>query len=377
MAKIHGYWMWRKDYSIGPWLDDQDERKWSCHFTSNNQEFVGIETSIFDGIQEIGYSREGMLIPTEVRLSNLSTETNQSSVGWDNNYLIMNFGITEQEIDDELYSFISEHAYYLGTSSDLLVEIAENVQKVFDAGYKKANDDWYERGKQAERDAFWDAFQGATRRRWSSSFQYECWNDTTFYPKYNLIISGDASALFRYCGITDLEGRLNECGVTLDTSECTSLNTGFGESQFLTIVPPINVEKCTASNATNGLFAGCRSLKTVRKFIVSEETLFSKTFQNCPLLENIVFEGTISDSLDFGSCTLLTRASIESIINHLSDKASGETLTLSETAVDKAFAWTAPGPDEEKYEYGGLEEGSGNIWYPLVASKPNWQITLV
>jgi hypothetical protein len=239
----------------------------------------------------------------------------------------------------------------------------------------------YDKGKQAEHDAFWDSFQGATRKRWSSSFQYECWNDTTFYPKYDLIISGDAASLFRYCGITDLEGRLNECGVILDTSECTSLNCGFGESKLLTTVPALDLRKCAASGSALGIFSGCISLKTIRKLIVSEETQPSSSFQNCPMLENITFEGVIGQNIDFTSCTKLTYKSIVSIIEHLSDTAEGKTLTLSKTAVHEAFKWYGGYMDENgewiSSEYGGTEEGSGNEWYPLVASKPNWQITLI
>lgn len=241
--------------------------------------------------------------------------------------------------------------------------IAENEQKVYDAG------------KKAEYDAFWDAFQGATRRRWASAFQNASWNDITFYPKYDLIISGDASSLFRYCGITDLESRLNECSVILDTSECTSLNSGFGESKTLTTIPPIDVTKCTASGATHGMFAGCTSLKTIRKFIVSEEGQFPNTFQNCPLLENIVFEGVIGQNISFESSTKLTRASIESIITHLSDTASGKTLTLSKAAVDEEFAFFfAVGNTSE--EIPGTHPDNP-YWWPLRNTKSNWEIAYV
>ena len=57
----------------------------------------------------------------------------------------------------------------------------------------------------------------------------------------------------------------------------------------------------------------------------------------------------------------LTRASIENIINHLSDNVSGKTLTLSKTAVNNAF------PDT----------GNNADWGALVMAHQNWIISLV
>lgn len=271
------------------------------------------------------------------------------------------------------------------TVAEKLSAIGNNMARVYDTGFEKGFDkgraegfeegkqfgdyaQGFEEGKQAERDAFWDAFQTAPRVVWSGAFQNSCWNDDTFYPKYDLIPTGSAQSLFRYCGITDLEKRLEECGIILDTSEATSLNCGFGESD-LTVIPTINLTKCTTSGATHGLFSGCYPLKTIRKIIVSEMTMFSSSFLNCRMLENITFEGVIGSDIDFNTCTKLTEASIRSIIEHLSDTASGKTLTLSKVAVDNAYGWYigdsfAPG-------------SSSGAWDVLVASKPNWTITLV
>lgn len=277
------------------------------------------------------------------------------------------------------------------TVAEKLSAIGNNMARVYDTGFEKGHDQGFEEGKQfgdyaqgfeegrdqgfeegkkAERDAFWDAFQTAPRTRWDSAFQNSCWNDDTFYPKYDLVITGSAGSLFRYCGITDLEKRLEECGVILDTSEATSLNCGFGESLALTVMPTINLTKCTTSGATNGLFGGSGSLKTIRKIIVSEVTVFSNSFE-CSRLENIAFEGAIGNDIDFKSCTKLTEVSIRSIIEHLSDTASGKTLTLSKVAVDNAFVF---------YWDGGEVPGTAEynpFWPQLRDSKPNWTITLV
>lgn len=279
------------------------------------------------------------------------------------------------------------------TVAEKLSAIGNNMARVYDTGFEKGHDQGFEEGKQfgdyaqgfeegkkAERDAFWDVFQGATRRTWSSAFQNSCWNDDTFYPKYDLIVTGNAASLFRYCGITDLEKRLEECGVILDTSEATSLNCGFGEAQALTVMPTINLTKCTASGATSGLVSGCISLKTIRKIIVSEMIMFPSSFMNCPMLENIAFEGVIGQDIDFNSCTKLTEASIRSIITHLSDTASGKTLTLSRAAVNNAFHGYGAIPDYPNpgdVFWGAVDGEYSMDWYNLTESKPNWTITLI
>lgn len=246
----------------------------------------------------------------------------------------------------------------------LLTKASDNVKDVFAAG------------KQSERDAFWDAFQTPSRRLWYGAFQNACWNDTTFYPKYDITSTGDASSLFRYCDITDLEGRLNECGVTLDTSEATSLNCAFGESK-ITALPTINLSKCiSAARDSHGVFGGCKDLISIRKVIVNEAVALSNTFTTCNSLQNIDFEGFIGQDINLKWSTKLTDESIESIINHLSDTAEEKTLTLSETAVDEAFRGF--GCDPNTGTYGDEVDGQyADNWISLYLTKTNWTITLV
>lgn len=273
------------------------------------------------------------------------------------------------------------HGYNDGDADGYRVGYGEGYETGHDNGYKAGHDgghdegynQGYDEGRQAERDAFWDAFQGANRRHWENAFQDKSWNDTTFFPKYDIKPNNQiAGALFRYCGITDLEGRLNECGVTLDTSGATSLNNAFAES-LLTTVPALDIRNCVASNAFTSAFAGCRSLKTIRKIITNAGILYDRVFQNCPLLKNITFEGVIGQNIDFSSCTKLSWDSITSTVNALSDTAEGKTLTLSKIAVDNAFMhYIGEGVDPVL----GTDE-SNPYWWDLIATKPNWTITLV
>jgi hypothetical protein len=116
----------------------------------------------------------------------------------------------------------------------------------------------------------------------------------------------------------------------------------------------------------------CHALHTIEVLRCKESTTFNTPFANCTSLENITFEGVIGQDIDFTPCTKLRETSIRSIITHLSDTASGKTLTLSKTAVDNAFMYSGweggdvPGSDE-----------TNPFWPQLRDSKPNWTITLV
>ena len=104
------------------------------------------------------------------------------------------------------------------------------------------------------------------------------------------------------------------------------------------------------------LFNGCTSLKEIGKPLdFSKATYTTRTFQDCTALEKITFVGTIIKGFDIHWSTKLTADSLNSIITHLSDEATGQTITLATTA-------------EVNYNavYG---EGA---WAALVATKPNW-----
>ena len=84
---------------------------------------------------------------------------------------------------------------------------------------------------------------------------------------------------------------------------------------------------------------------------------FSNTFLYCADLEEIRFvENTIKEVISFESCKKLTKSSITSVINGLSDTVTGKTATFNQTAKEAAFT------NEE--------------WAVLIGTKPNWTIAL-
>lgn len=244
---------------------------------------------------------------------------------------------------------IVDHNQALQAVTQKLTEACENTEKV------------YFSGRQAEYDAFWDRYQNNGER---FNYQYGAfggigWNDETFKPKYPLK-SVHVYGMFQGCYITEIKD--------IDFSGAKSFNHVFAYSE----VKKIGLIEIPLTTTMVTTFQGCTKLHTIEKIVISANSTFNNTFQNCSALENITFEGEIGNDINFQWSTKLTKASIISIINHLSDTASEKTLQLSGVAVDGAFAW------EDFNDSSIIHPGRTNgFWMELEDSKPNWNITLI
>lgn len=90
-------------------------------------------------------------------------------------------------------------------------------------------------------------------------------------------------------------------------------------------------------------------------------------FANSSSLEEIEFvPNSIKISLQFKHSKLLNKTSITSIVNGLDNEITGQTLSLSKTAVDNAFETSA----------GAADGSTSQEWLDLIATKTNWTITL-
>jgi hypothetical protein len=111
-------------------------------------------------------------------------------------------------------------------------------------------------------------------------------------------------------------------------------------------------------NVVSGLFNGCTSLKEIGKPLdFSKVSYTSMTFNDCGELEKVEFVGTIIKGFDIHWSTKLTADSLESIVTHLSDSVSGQTIKFPNTA-------------ESTYN---AKYGDG-AWATLLATKQNWSI---
>ena len=235
-----------------------------------------------------------------------------------------------------------------------------------------AYEEGFEEGKKAEYDAFWDAYQqNGARTDYNSAFQGAWWNDSNFKPKYDIAPVGNAANLFANSGITDLKGICERQGITLDFSQVTYSSYTFNNSA-VTRLPLLDVRNIP--NCAN-LFTSAINLESIDGIILNEngtQTFGNSTGSNWTIYSAkikrfIILEGVIGANCYFNTCTALDKTSITSIINALSNTTNGLSLSLSKTAVDSAF--------EEVYDRG---DGSWTTeWSNLVATKPNWTISLV
>jgi hypothetical protein len=242
------------------------------------------------------------------------------------------------------------------------VIIAENEQKVFDAGYEKGKaegggsyDEGYNvgyeeghnegyadghfDGKQAERDAFWDALQDNGNR---DTYQYAFanltlgWTDEIYNPKYPII-----------------------CSSTIYAASNT-----FYQSSLTDIRVPVTLRNTRADYT----FGNAKNLKRIPSLTLENVSRYVGTFQKCEALETLIVYGTIDiDGFNVGDCKKLSRDSIGSIVDALSTETSGLTCTLSLDAVNKAFETSE-----------GANDGSTSAdWIALDESKDNWAISLI
>ena len=193
-----------------------------------------------------------------------------------------------------------------------LTTVAENQEKVFEAGRTK---EWSD---------FWDAFQmNGNRTCYDYAFggysNYIPKWENIFYPKYDIkpINSMEyAFVNFQSDGNFDLEARLNECGVKLDTSKCGYLSDLFSGAN-ISVIPEIDTSKVSKASRTDHMFYYCKCV-TIRKLILGKCGLGANPFASAYYLENIVIEGEIIASVSVNSCSL-THDSLMSFINALKD----------------------------------------------------------
>lgn len=220
-----------------------------------------------------------------------------------------------------------------------------------------------EQGKQAQYDEFWDAYQ-----KWNGSFSviYSAqfffggsgWDDNTFKPKYSMGEYGtitNASNMFQMCSVTNVTKILEEQGVTFNFANAVSFTNIMGYSK-ITHFPDVVT---TSAGGLTSFLSQAYNLESIGLITLRDDgrQTFASAFYNCPKLKDISFAGVIGNDISFSDCPLLSKASITSIIEHLSDTATGKTLTLNKTAKEAAFT---------------TEE-----WATITATKTNWTISLV
>lgn len=261
------------------------------------------------------------------------------------------------------------------TKAEKLQIIAENEQKVYEAGkqaaYAEGDQGVYEAGKKAQYDEFWDSFQDkGIRSSGNYMFANGGWNDITFKPKYSLRELTNCANMFNTCKITDLKGILESRGLTFDFKNCGNMQNLIAYST-ITRCPKVDGSKASGFNQ----FAmNAEKLVSIDEIVLKNDgsQTFISAFSNCEALEEIRFSGKIGKSIDFQWSTKLSKASIESIMAALSRDAnlSTHSITLSLDAVNKAY---------ESSE--GANDGTGGhmgcFWDTAVMHNEKWTVSLI
>lgn len=233
---------------------------------------------------------------------------------------------------------------------------AEGIEEGYDNGLDTAIDvheEFLADKPKTYRDIFWDSFtNNGTRTDYKYAFYG--WKEGHFNPTRDIKpkLADRAFYMFERC---DLKARFEECGCKLDFSNVTSALYCFGNSK-ITALPELDCRKLSSLSA---MFNNNHALKSIEKIILKDDgrQKFDDISFNCNALEEIRFEGVIGTTIIFQYCPMLSKASIENIINCLSTTTSGLTVTLSAEAVNNAFTDTE--------------------WTALENTKSNWTISLV
>lgn len=275
---------------------------------------------------------------------------------------------TTEEISHAEYDAKIDEVFETG-KEDMKTEIAPinaELEKCL-AGEAVEGKTWY--------DKFWDSYQiDGKRRDYAFSFAGMAWNSENFKPKYPIILKSSSSYnesgnMFEHFDRNLRKAPLEIKEGDIDFQLLYSMGGMFKNANISIIemnAIPDQLTSMTDTFCQNNINSNV--LHTI-KIGVRKETSYSAQTFRAGRLKNVSFvDGSeIGKNIIFEYTKVLTRESIENIINVLSETTSGTAATFSKISVDTAF---------ETAE--GLADGtSSDEWKALIATKPNWTISLV
>lgn len=214
----------------------------------------------------------------------------------------------------------------------------------------------FEAGKDAGTDAFWDVVQNNGNRT-MYNYAFAHWGTDYVRPKHKVVAAyvNDGGQVFYYSKVKKVEAAYFDFAQKpTGTSNTSGYSYTFYHCDELEEIEDIGL---VAQYGYFTTFANSAKLHTIAKIGADENTKFSEAFNYCSNLQNLTIDGVIGQNgFNIRWSTKLSKASITSIINALSSTTSGLTVTISKTAKETAFT------DAE--------------WTALVATKPNWTISL-
>lgn len=224
---------------------------------------------------------------------------------------------------------------FLKSLADKFRSKLSTTAKINPQDFESRVDEVYNKGKQEEYDAFWDAFQrNGNRRNYGYAF-FDGWTNANFAPKYDIIAElGYSSYMFSQSKISgSLKTILENQGVTLSFIQPSG--GGKGANSFFyfcsfTELPVLDFSMASGNTALKDTFGKCERLETIEKLVMPTSCTGygTGTFNYDNKLETINFEGTIKYSLDFKYCPL-SADSVNNILNHLDTTTYSGTRTIT------------------------------------------------
>lgn len=210
--------------------------------------------------------------------------------------------------------------------------------------------------------AMWNSVQDfGNRDDYNSAFVR--WVDASIWTPIHDMTPKNALAMFREFNtkgnIFSLPERCEQQNISIDFSNATALTQLFQNAN----INDVGIVDCTSCTSVSYALSSPYIVKAI--MVVNEKNTFSNTFSNGRALVDLIMRGTIGTTVSFKDSPL-NKASIENIFGVLLSSATGQTTTFNKNAVNKAF---------ETAE--GANDGSTSAeWNTLVASKPNWTISM-
>lgn len=247
---------------------------------------------------------------------------------------------------------------------------------------KQDLDDAYESGQKSEYDRFWDEFQdNGKKTRYSYAFSGSGWTNDNLTPKYqikfkpNSTSSFDGGAnTFYYCGTDENTKKplidMTDICEMIDWSTCSKATRIFYNAWCKNIT-------CDFSNATNIEEAFNRAnggdIRNLRLKVSAKCTNYRNAFWylgsnvtsedfTCIFLEG---SEIAANGVSLQHSKTLSKESIVSLFNALSESTSGLSVTLSKAAVNRAFNIDVD--DVNTYP-------EGSEYYTLRHSRDNWTV---
>lgn len=250
------------------------------------------------------------------------------------------------------------------TTAEKLLKVSEGIDKVEELNNTLETAlNSGDTGVKSYYDVLWDAIQDYGNRKIYSTV-FSRWNCEYIKPKYKAIPTEGT------CDSTFLEN-ISLKSVEKQYFDFSKLPTSASSSYMcngciaLEIFEDIGIPAIASYSRT---WRGCKKMHTLEVVRSRAETTYGLAFEDCRALVNITFEGVIGQNgINLQYSPLLSKASITSIINALSNTTTGLSITLSKAAVNEAF----------RVSPGVADGASSTEWLNLVATKPNWTISLV